>query len=506
MKVLLALTPIIFVLIGIVVLKKPAQNVSILAAIYSVILALTVFNGNITMAGMEAYAGVISALQIMAIIFGAFTLLNVMQSSGAMDRINVTIAGVTNDKRILIILIAFCFGAFLEGAAGAGTPAAIVAPFLVGLGFQPIVAIMAALLSNGIPASFGGAGVTTISGSAGVNEIVSVMNASKATGWIHPFGALIMPTLLMILLYGKGSRKGIKGILISTGAVYGLTYFLVSNFIGPELVSMITGIVSMLWVIFYLKILKVETPEEYLYIPEGASETNGDEVDEDAVAAIKSKYTAFRALSPYVILLIALPVIRFSVPLTILTRYGYPTWVGTVIFIVAMVATLVLGTSKDIPKIVKNAFVSVIPAFLAMASLLIVANMMTSTGMMLLIAKALCNTGVFYPFIVVFIGSLGAFMTGTALGSNIMFAPLHMEAASILSVSPTLLFAANNAGSSLGNIICPNNVVAVCTTVGMLGEEGEVIKRVLLGWAILAILYGALAMMYVHVLFPTFGM
>lgn len=502
MQALLALTPIVFVLVGIVVLKKSAQNVSLLAAVYTIILALVSFNATVEETGVQAYAGLISTLQIMAIIFGAFTLLNVMRKSGAMDRINLTIAGVTNDKRVLVIIIAFCFGAFLEGAAGAGTPAAIAAPFLVGLGFQPIVAVMASLLSNGLPASFGGAGVTTISGSAGVQELVSVVNASKATGWFHPVGAIIFPTLLIFLLYGKNSRKGIQGLLLFTGVIYGATYFLVSNFIGPELVSMLTGIVSMLGVVLYLRVAKIETPDKYLYIPEKAIETEGEGV----VVDVKSKYSAFRAISPYLILLIALPVIRFSFPLSTLTRYGYATWVGTVIFIVAMIGTVILGTSKDIPEIIKIAFVSVIPAFLAMVSLLIVANIMKANGMMLIIAKMLANTGAFYPFFVVYIGSLGAFMTGTALGANIMFAPLHMEAAAMLDMSPTLLFAANSAGASLGNQICPNNVVAVCTTVGMLGEEGEVIKRVLLGWFILSVLYGSLALLYVHVLFPNFGM
>lgn len=154
---------------------------------------------------------------------------------------------------------------------------------------------------------------------------------------------------------------------------------------------------------------------------------------------------------------------------------------------------------------VKTAFLGVVPAYITMASLLLISNIMKSTGMMLTIARTLSNTGFFYPFIAVLIGSLGSFMTGTAAGANIMFAPLHLQAAKLLNLNIAVLFGANNTGSSLGNAICPNNIVAVATVVGISGKEGEILKRVLKGWAILVIAGGMLALL-LNMLYPVLGL
>ena len=246
-ELLLSISPVVIVMVGIVLLNQRSDRVAIVSMIYTGLVAYFYFSKGTDVILADAKGGLIGTLQICSIIFGAFCLLNVVRFSGAMDRINITISDFSNDKRVLVILIAFCFGAFIEGAAGAGTPAAIAAPFLVALGFDPMVAVVASLLSNGLPASFGGAGVTTIMGSAAINDIVPLMEASKMTGRFHMIGGLITPMLLIYLLYGKKAlqSKGIKGYLLSVGAAYGATYFVVSNFIGPELNSMSVGLVSL---------------------------------------------------------------------------------------------------------------------------------------------------------------------------------------------------------------------------------------------------------------------
>jgi lactate permease len=490
-------------MVGIVGLKIKATKVSLAAMLYTIIISYIAFNGTADLIKTQGFNGVYSAAQTMCVIFGAFTMLSVMRLSGAMDKINVTLSHVSNDKRVLLILIAFAFGAFIEGAAGAGTPAAIAAPFLVGLGFHPMSAVMASLISNGLPSSYGGAGLSTIVGTGGVVDVVPTMNASSTAGWLHLFGALIVPTMIILLLYGKKGLqgKGIKGFLLSIGATYGATLFVISNFVGPELVSMTTGVVTIIAVIIYVRLVKIETPIDFYVTKEKKAAS-----DQTSVTIKEDKFSALQALSPYLILLIALPVIRFNVPLKILTVYGYPTWVGLVIFIVALIGAIILKSAKLIPESIKIAFKSIIPAFIAMGSLLVLANIMNKTGMMALIAKTLSAAGGFYPALSVFIGSLGAFMTGSTLGSNIMFAPLHVQAASLLNLNPSILVGSSSAGGALGNIICPNNVIAVATTVNLLGSEGEIIKKVLKPWFILALMYGGLSLLYSHILFPTYGM
>lgn len=493
MNILIAITPIIFVMVGIVALKKPAKYVSLCAMVYTVILAVFFFGGNYETVQTQGIKGVLEALKTMCVIFGAFTMLSVLRLSGAMDKINMTISQITDDRRVQVIVIAFCFGAFLEGAAGAGTPAAVAAPFLVGLGFSPLTAASACLISNGFPSSYGGAGLSTIVGTAGVSDIVPTIIASGAAGRIHAIGGLIIPTILILVLFGKKGLNGIKVFLIYIGVVWGGTLFIFSNYIGPELTALGTGCISILAVIFYVKIIKVKTPEEFRFI---ATEKQKE-----------SKFTSLQALSPYLILMIALPVIRFTIPLNILTMYGYPTWVGTVIFTVALIGALILGMAKLIPQAIKIALMAVVPAFISMGSLLVLANIMNATGMMSLIATTLSGTaGMLYPAVAVTIGSLGSFMTGSTLGSNIMFSPLHVEAASLLKLNPAILVGAQSAGGALGNMICPNNVVAVGTTVGLSGKEGLIMKAVMKVFFLMLFIYGGLALLYSYVLFPTFGM
>ena len=474
-------------MVGIVVLKKPAKWVSLLGMIFTILLSILYFKADMGMVGTQGKSGVISALQTMCVIFGAFTMLSVLKFSKAMDKINMTIA------EIQVVVIAFCFGAFLEGAAGAGTPAAVAAPFLVGLGFDPLTAAAACLIANGIPASFGGAGLSTIVGTGGVSDVVPTMIASGAAGRLHMIGGFIVPTILVVTLFGKKAVKGLEGFLVYISLIWGGSMFIFSNFVGPELTALGTGCISLLAVVLFVKVFKVNTPAEYCYHP--------------TEKATEHRYSSLQAMSPYLILVIALPVIRFTVPLSILTRFGYPTWVGTVIFIVAMIGCFILKAPEVILPSIKEAFKAVVPAFIAMGSLLVLANMMNATGMMSLIATTLSTTtGFFYPAVAVAIGALGSFMTGSTLGSNIMFSPLQVQAAQLLKLNPGMLVGAGSAGGALGNMICPNNVVAVGITVGLTGQEGLIMKRVLKVFLLVMVIYGIFSMLYTHVLFTGFGL
>lgn len=488
MELIISILPIILVLVGIVVFKKPARDVALITMIITVVMGMVLFNLPLNQIVSDGVNGFENALYIAVIIFGAFTLLNLMRVSGALDKINNSLLTITNDKRALIIVIAFGFGTFLEGAAGGGSPAAIVTPFLVGLGFEPMVAITAALLSNGLSGAFGGAGNPVASGIVPIADYITVQEASVASGMILPILGLIFPFLLIFILYGQEGLKGIKGFLLTIGLTFSITMFTISNFVGPELVALLSGLLVMIVSVGYLKFVKIDTVEQFVY---AAPKRDKREKWED--------YTVLQAFSPYIFVLILLPLVRFAIPMDILGRYGYGTWVGTVIFICAILGTIVLKEIQKLGEIIKTAFIGVIPAFLTMVALLIVSNIMQSSGMMFNIANALANTGVFYPFVAVLIGSLGSFMTGTAAGANIMFAPLHLQTAQLLDMNIALLFGANNTGSSLGNAICPNNIVAVSTVVGYKNKEGEILRRVLKGWAILVVLGGLLALVYSRV-------
>ncbi len=488
MKILLAMSPILVVLIGMISFKKSAMKVAPVTMVYTIIIGLTFFSSNNVEMFSSVQKGILDGARIVWLIFAAFAMLMMMQGSHAMDSIKAMIANLTDDRRIHVLIIAVMFGVFLEGAAGAGTPAAIAAPFLVGLGFNPITAATASLIANSIPVSWGGAGVTTIMGSAPVREYMTVMEASSMAGMIHMVGAFILPFLVVFVIFGKKGFKGLVPFMFFSGAFMGLTLYIFSSYIGAEVTSMSTGLLTIVAVLIFLRVVKIQTPDEFLYKPNFTTEES---------------ISSFRAFSPYLILIILLPTVRYSFSLSVLAKYGYTVWVGAVIFISAFVGALILKVSlPEFGDYCKTAFKKVIPALIAMCSLLVVSDVMVKTGMMSLLASTLARVaGYSYPFIAVAIGALGSFMTGTGLGSNIMFGPMHVEASQSLMINPITVFSGQNVGAAIGNMICPNNVVAVATTVGILGEEGKLIRKVLPAFLTLLVVYGIVALIYTYYIF-----
>jgi len=510
MDFVMAISPLVFILVGILVLKMPAIKVAPLALLYIIIVAFTyfspadaVFKDTVSMVDGLLWKGIKEGSKIVMMVFSSFVLLNLMQRSGAMKQVQNTIADLTDDRRAQLIIVGLMVPIFLEGAAGAGVPAAIAAPFLVGLGFNPIVAIVVALLGDATPCSWGGAGLTTIiGGSHLVDQGVSTAALNSAmVGRIHMVGVFVIPFLIVIIAFGKKGFKGIIPYLLFSGISTGLIMFGLSNFVGPEITSLGTGLLAIVCSVIYLKFVKIKTPEEYRYKGENKSAETEDDT---------RRYSSFHALSPYIVLLIAFPVVRYTVPLSILTTFGYIVWVDVVVFLCACIGCVILGVSMEgFFDTMKQTAKRVMPVLVTMGSLLTVSYIMqnSQTGMIQIIATTISDAaGQFYPAAAVAIGGAGSFITGTGLGSNIMFAPMHLNASNMLGLNPITVFAGQNAGASLGNLICPNNVVAACATVGVIGKEGEVLKRTMAAFAVILTIYMVVCMVYTHMLFPNFGL
>lgn len=497
MNVLLAISPIALVLIGMTVLKKPAMIVSPIAMVYTWVIAMLFFSADATVVVTQTKSGLIEGLKVILLIFSAFIILTTMTRTGAIEKVKSVLAGITNDRRAQLIIIAVMFAIFLEGAAGAGSPAAIAAPFLVGLGFNPVTAAACALLGDATPASWGGAGVTTIMGLGGVSDYMTSAQASAIVGRFHMFGVMLVPTLAMLIAFGRKGFKGIWPFLIYASVVLGLLDLFISNVIGPELVSLGTGLLGILFSVLFLKVVKLNTPEEYVY--KAPVEQN----------SLLKKYTALQAFGPYLVLAILLPLVRYTLVANywgVMTKYGYIVWVGGVILLSSYIGSLILKVPfNEYVAYVKAAAKSVLPAMITICTLMVVSNLMKNSGMIMVMAQAAANVaGNAYPAVAVAIGSLGAFITGTGLGSNIMFSPMHVEAAMQLGLNPIVVCGGQNAGAALGNLICPNNVVAAAITVGLIGREGEVMKKVFPPFFVIIALYCVLSLLYSFVLFPNF--
>lgn len=506
----LAISPIAFVLVGILIMRASAMKASVLALLWTMLLALTYFNpgglsftANVDIFDALVWKGIKEGGKIVFMVFGAFVILNMLRHTGAMDDVKHTVARISGaDRRVQLMIIGMFVPIFLEGAAGAGAPAAIAAPFLVTLGFDPVTAIACALLGDATPGSWGGAGLTTINGGAALVEAGISTNAlnSAMVGRFHMFGVLIIPFIMIAIAFGRKGFKGIIPYLCYVGVTTCLVMFFLSNVVGPEITSLGTGLIAIVLSVAYIRLFKINTPDEYKYT---------HPVD------AKTRYSAFQAISPYIYMIIMLPAVRYGAPIVIengfalICTFGYIFWVDCVIIICGILGAYTLRVSRhDYFKILSKTVSHVMPVLVTMGSLLILAYIMQSktTGMMNLIADNIAEiAGIFYPAAAVVIGSMGSFITGTGLGSNIMFAGMHIEAAHALSMNPITVFAAQNAGGALGNLICPNNAVAACATLGEVGNEGAVLKKAVAAFCVIVIVYMILSMLYTHVLFTNFG-
>ena len=491
MNLLIAIVPILLVLLGITVFKIPAWITSIVSAVITFVLAVTVFDGGTSAMLATTQSGVISALEVSFLVWGAFALLELMQVSTAMNRIKTSVAGITNDKRVQTVLIAFCIGVFIEGATGNGAAGAILGPFLVGLGFAPLTAAAAVLIGNGVPPCFGGAGTPTIAGMSGITDQIALSGLVTMTGRFLAIGMICVPFVLLLVLYGKKSLKGMGGYLITVGICMAISMLLTTQFIGGELADLITGVVGVAVSLVYIKKIGVKHGEEY------QGETGV--VYESSVSTIK-------AFAPYILLMIMLPAVRFSFSLTALCKYGYPTWIGAVIHVCVFLGACIMGCAKDFLKCEVNALKKLVQPIIALCSLYALANLMNSSGMISLIAQTLADVaGKTYPAVSVVIGVLGAFITGSCLGSNRLFAGLHLQATTALGINNFVSITASSAGASLGNMICPNNIIAVNATLELKKSEGAVMARTFKACLIMAVIYAIFALLYTYVLFPNFA-
>ena len=241
----LALLPIAATLIGMAGYDLPSKVVAPICWLIAFLSGLLFFSGSASGLLETSVSGIIDGLRIVWIIFAAFTMLQVMLKAGAMDRIRNGLANVTADKRLMVLLLAIPFGTFLEGAAGAGSPAALAAPFLVGLGMNPVVAAAACLIGNSAPVSWGGAGVTTV---VGAGRFVDFIQASAMTGRMACFEYILLPVLMIAFVFGRKALKGIGRDILVMGLLMGSINFTVSNILIQitELTSLLGGFVGTL--------------------------------------------------------------------------------------------------------------------------------------------------------------------------------------------------------------------------------------------------------------------
>ncbi len=533
---LVASAPIIVTVVLMAVLLWPARRVMPLAWGLALALALFVWQVDLRTAAAATIYGFLSALNILIILFGAVAVLNTLRASGAMDAISRGFHGISSDRRVQTVVVGWMFVSFLEGAAGFGTPAALAAPLLVGLGFPPLAAATLALVLDSTAVSFGAVGTPIL---GGIGETLGGAFAAPdqlhAIGlWSAVFHALVgtfIPVVALAMLtafFGPEGKKGVRYGLeaapfaIFAGLLFTLPQLAVAALVGPELPALVGGLVGLPLVLLAARrgFLTPKSTWDFGPPESWPSSWKGN------LAAVEPPARAmplWLAWSPYVIIAVALGLTRIP-------ALGLRDWLADR----TLTWSDILGTGIDwslpylyLPGIVPFAVVAIITAFLHRMRLSAAVGAWTGTarqlagatvallfavamvqvmvftergraeldGMMITLSEAASSlAGGAWPAVAPWVGALGTFVSGSNTVSNVLFAGFQVEVADALELSPILILSLQNVGGAVGNMICVHNVVAACATVGLTRVEGVVIRRNLLPAALYAGAVGAIGL------------
>ncbi len=547
---LVGLIPIAVVLVLLGIVRRPAWQAAGSGLIVGLIIATGVWHmpGNLAVSStLEGFAFAI--LPVMWIVWNAMWLYNVTVRSGKFDLFRRwMVHNVPPDRRILMLVIAFSFGALLEGIAGFGTPVAIASALLTTLGFPVVDAIVLTLIFNTSPVAFGalGAPVVTL---AGVTKLPAG-DLSAMIGRQLPLFALILPFYALIVYTGvKGLRSAWPAALVA-GLSFAITQFTVSNFVGPELPDVLAALVSLICLIVFVQFWKPRDMDAYRVSFAGASPAGHDGTATGSGGAIGERDVptgggrgatggkptlreTIWAWVPWVLIsAVVIAWIRLKVPTNIyqknlswpgldkqvfLTLYHkpyaavyafQPLGTGTAIFFTVVVLTLILNFSANGFAETWTSFFLAIGdtwrqlrfAILTVVLILGLAYLYNYSGMAYTLGLAVSSVGAIFPFLAVFLGWIACFLSGSDTSSNALFGNLQVVAARQLHLSPTLMAAANSSGAVMSKMISPQNVTTGVSTTSLVGKEGSIIRRTFMHSIILECMLGVLVLIQQYVI------
>ncbi|MBF1760994.1 MAG: L-lactate permease [Veillonella sp.] len=466
----LALLPILWLIIALAILKMPAWKATTIAAIGSFVIAVVpglpfakdpsiIFSGALEGAALAIWP-------ICLVILAAIFTYNLVVKTGAMETIKSMLSSVTEDKRILAVLLVWGFGNFMEGMAGFGTAVAIPAAMMVAVGFNPLKSIIACLVANAVPTTFGSIGIptTTLAALTGINPVALGTYISSQLFILN----IITPFFIVAIMFGV---KALKGVFIPTllaGLALAVPELFINVVLGPELSVIGSAVIILALVIATAKIFD---PKDPTYRLEGAE-------SQEKLSAGQ----CLRALSPFILIFILLLLasklfapfngfltsIKTSIPIYMgegAKPYTF-VWVttpGVLIFIAAIIGGLIQKASLGtIFGTAGKTFSNLKFTFLTIITIVMTAKIMTYSGMTQDIAKAIVSaTGSMYPAFAPIVGALGAFITGSGTNSNVLFGPLQSAAASQLSTDKDLamwLVAINSGAAGIGKMLSPQSI------------------------------------------------
>lgn len=502
---LLAMAPIIFLVIALSVLRMPGHKACPIALVITVAEALFLWKQGpmeVLTGGLEGFA--MAIWPICLVIVAAVFTYNLVVHTKNMELIKKMLVSVTKDKRVLVLLIAWGFGGFMEGMAGFGTAVAIPAGILCGLGFDPIFAAVVCLVADTTPVAFGSIGIPTVTAA----NLVGIDPLKTAACVVIQLAVMvILVPFMLVLITGKheGAKgikdyKGLGFITLMSGVSFLVPQYLTARFVGPELPAVIGSVCSMAVTAVLAKLLlKGKTSKFDLVIEEQAGE--------------KPLRTgqALVAWSPFILVLVLLlatsslvpavngPLAAVKTSVPIYTGAGASpytfTWLaapGVLILIAGFIGGLIQRCSLGESCVVLgNTVKQMSKTIITIMAVLATAKIMGYSGMTQSIADFIVGvTGSFYPLLAPLIGSIGTFVTGSATSSSVLFAKLQFSTASTLGMDPIWMVAANTIGSTAGKIISPQSIAVATAATAIVGKESVILIKVMKYFVLFVIIYG----------------
>jgi len=513
-----AALPVLTLFVVLVGLKQRVWVSALSGLLVAVALAVAVFKmPAVLVAAAAAHGAIFGVMRIAWIVVASIFLYNVASTTGQFQVMKDSIAGLSSDKRLQLVLIAFCFGAFLEGTGGGGAPVAIAGSFLIGLGFPPFQAATLCLIANTAPVAWGGIGnpIRTLAGVTGLPEL----EFSAMAGRILPPLSLILPIWLVRSMVGWRETWQVWPALLVSGVSFAATQFYWSNYQEIGLVDIVAAIVSLLVTVAFLKIW---TPAEV--IPVSGELATGTVRHSTAdvvrgwspfiVASVLifmtglpavARYLNFESLRvpmPYLhnAVLKMPPVAPMPTPEDATVNLNFIAIPGSIVFVAAVIAAMLAGlpVARTV-RLFRDTVVQMTPSLLAIGFMVGLAYVTRYSGMDTVLGLSLTGTGRLFPFFGTLLGWLGVALTGTDAGSNALFGNLQKVTAEQLNLSPILMGAANTTGGVMGKMIDAQSIVVASSATHQQGQEAAIFKAVFWHSIVLASLVGLIVMTYAYV-------
>jgi lactate permease len=520
LSTLVAAVPIAVLLIMIGVLRKPAWMSALAGLGAALVVAIVAYDMPPDLAVSSSLMGAaFGLLPIGWIVYWAVVLYRITLETGNFEIIKDSIGGLTTDRRLQAMLIAFAFGAFVEGAAGFGTPVAVAAAMLTGLGFSPFFAAGICLLANTAPVAFGSIGipVVTLAGTTGIDELT----LSQWVGRICAPVSVFIPAYLIMVM---GGLKGLKGVLpaaIVCGICFASMQLTVSNFIGPQLVDIIAALTAIIGLVL---LLKVWQPKDNFVL-----------VGEHAVVDAPKKHGFGRTMlawSPYLLLVAFVlvwgygpskralettnivfawpglhneitrmaPMVVQPAPYAANYTFNWLAAAGSACALATMAAALVLRVSVgQYLGILGRVLQQLAFSLLTIACVLGLAYLMNYSGAVVTLGLAFAATGALFPFFSALVGWLGVFLTGSDTSANALFGNLQVVTANSLGFDPAIMAASNSSGGVMGKMISLQSLAVAVAATGMARtEEGKLFRFTIKHSIFLASVLGVIAAIYAY--------